>query len=128
MMSQENLMIGKYIPVEERRARLEALYNEWTRQTISTHFKHVCEKYSNSPYIFINDEQITYEEVWQQAEIYAKAMLHMGVKRRDHVAFFMENDLQYPSLFIATSMIGAVFIPLNTMLHKEDLGYILAQS
>src|SRR5690625_4370332 len=55
-------------------------------------------------------------------------MLQLGVKRRDHIAVLMENDLSYPSLYIATSMVGAVLIPINTMLQKDELAYILNQS
>src|SRR5690625_7883534 len=40
----------------------------------------------------------------------------------------MENDKSYPSLMIAASLVGAVFIPINTMLGEEELEYILNQS
>src|SRR5690625_4774334 len=127
-MTYNNRLIGKDIPVEKRRAALETNYKHWPRETISTHFAKVIPTFANNPYIYIDDEMITYEDVWLRARHYAKAMLQMGVKRRDHVAVLMQNDLHYPALFIATSMIGAVFVPLNTMLHKDELAYILTQS
>ena len=127
-MSNNKLLIGKHIPVQERRAQLEKKHAPWSRQTLATHFYAACKTFGKSAYVHINDETITYEETWERATVYAKAMLQMGVKRRDHVAILMENDLHYPSLFIATSMIGAVFVPLNSMLRKDELKYILTQS
>src|SRR5699024_10583041 len=51
-----------------------------------------------------------------------------GVKRRDHVAILMDNDASFPSLMVASYIVGAVFIPINSMLTKSELEYILSQS
>src|SRR5690625_4005445 len=127
-MVKNKLLIGKYIPIEERRAMLEENYSPWRRKTIATHFSEVCRKFGQTKYVHINGDSITYEETWKQALTYAKAMLELGVKRRDHIAVLMENDLHYPALFIATSIIGAVIVPLNSMLRQDELAYILTQS
>src|SRR5690625_4924932 len=112
----------------ERREALERQFPTWPRETLATHFSKACAKHYDKPFIYIKDQTITYGEVWTKASTYAKALLHLGVKRRDHVAILMENDPAYPSLIIASSMIGAVVIPLNTMLGEEELSYILRQS
>lgn len=127
-MGNDKLLIGKHIPVVERRTRLEEQYSPWQRKTIATHFQEVCQRFGTTDYVHINDETITYEETWKRAKAYAKAMLKLGVKRRDHIAVLMENDLHYPALFIATSIIGAVIVPLNSMLRQDELAYILTQS
>src|SRR5690625_5165963 len=112
----------------ERREALERQYPTWTRETLATHFSKVCANHHDKPFIYIEDQTVTYGEIWTRACTYAKALLKLGVKRRDHVAILMENDPAYPSLIIASSMIGAVVIPLNTMLGEEELSYILRQS
>jgi len=112
----------------ERREALERQYPTWTRETLATHFSKVCANHHDKPFIYIEDQTVTYGEIWASACTYAKALLKLGVKRRDHVAILMENDPAYPSLIIASSMIGAVVIPLNTMLGEEELSYILCQS
>ncbi|MDY0409700.1 class I adenylate-forming enzyme family protein [Virgibacillus soli] len=114
---------------EMRRVALESRYPVWPRNTLATHFSNASITYGDRDFIYMADgRKATYAEIWEKAEDYAKALINLGVKRRDHVAILMENDLSYPSLIIATSMIGAVCIPLNTMLNKEDLSYILTQS
>src|SRR5690625_1437951 len=54
--------------------------------------------------------------------------MRLGVKRRDHIAILMDNDASFPSLMIATSMVGAVLIPINSMLTRGEVEYILTQS
>lgn len=112
----------------ERRAALEDQYPTWSRETLATHFSKACRKHFDKPFIYIEDQTITYGEIWTNACTYAKALLNLGVKRRDHIAILMENDPTYPSLMIASSLVGAVFIPLNTMLGEDELAYILQQS
>lgn len=114
--------------VQERRHMLESRFKEWPRDTVARHFHKACEQYGDQPFIYIHNQTITYSEVWENAQKYAKSFLQRGVKRRDHIAILMENDASYPSLMIAASMVGAVLIPINTMLSKDELGYILSQS
>ncbi|CDQ38520.1 class I adenylate-forming enzyme family protein [Virgibacillus salexigens] len=112
----------------ERRKELESSYPAWPRNTISRHFSKAVDQYGTLPYLYIHGETYTYQTIWDQALIYAKALVQLGVKRRDHIATVMDNDATYPSLLIAASMLGAVFIPINAMLSKNELGYILSQS
>ncbi|GAA0591400.1 AMP-binding protein [Virgibacillus siamensis] len=126
--TQQSLTIGKDLPIEERRAALEQRFPEWPRHTVAEHFSVMCQQYADRPFIYIEDEKVTYKEVWAEACRYAKSFLNLGVKRREHIAVLMENDKVYPSLMIAASMVGAVFIPINTMLSRDELGYILRQS
>src|SRR5699024_2692979 len=84
--------------------------------------------YSTQPFLYIGNNTITYEQMWQDALLYAKSFKQLGVKRRDHIAVLMNNQASYPALMIAASIVGAVFIPINAMLSKKELAYILQQS
>lgn len=114
--------------VQERRLALEEQYPVWPRVILARHFEIACEKYGDRPFIYVDENKASFGEAWHCAEKYAAAMLALGVQRRDHVAVLMENDPDFVSLLIGVSMIGAVFIPLNTMFQEEELGYILQQS
>jgi fatty-acyl-CoA synthase len=123
------LINTKMLPsAAERRDALEKRFPVWPRDTVATHFSKACAQYKERPFIYIPDTTVTYGEVWANAWQYAKALINLGVERRDHVAILMENDPAYPSLMIATSLVGAVFIPINTMLRTDELEYILCQS
>lgn len=124
-LKEHHIQIGT---INERRNTLESRFPEWPRDTIATHFLKACQQFGDQPFLHIAGETITYDEVWKRAEHYAKSFLQIGVKKRDHISVLMENDKTYPSLLIAASMVGAVLIPINTMLSKNELAYILSQS
>lgn len=117
-----------HVSVEERQAALGKMYPDWEKRTIATHFYKQCQQYKDFPLIMMPDKVVTYEKMWEQARDFAKAMLHLGVSPGEHVAVLMENEPEYAALFIASSMVGAVVIPLNTQLQKEELTYMLRQS
>lgn len=114
--------------VSERRQALEARFPEWPRDTVAGHFYKASRQYKDRNYMHIDGETFTYGEVWDQAVQYAKALIALGVKRRDHIAVLMNNHAVYPSLMIASSIVGGVFIPINAMLTKDEVKYILFQS
>lgn len=123
--------IEKKLPtqsISERRNKLKETYTPWKRQTVASHFAAVCQKYHTREYMHIDGRTYTYEAIWQDAVRYAKGLIASGVKRRDHIAVVMDNQPVYPALMIASSMVGAVFIPINSMLAKDELAYIINQS
>src|SRR5699024_2060780 len=113
-MTNVTIANNKALSIQERRQQLEDRFKEWPRHTIAQNFQQACEQFGNEPFLYIHDQQITYNHVWTEAQKYAKSFLHIGVKRRDHIAVCMENDATYPSLMIAASMVGAVLIPITT--------------
>lgn len=125
-MSENQTALGRSVSI--RRKTLEDNFPVWPRDTIAGHFSKACHNYQDRSFIYINDEKFTYGEVWSRAIHFAKAFMKLGVKRRDHIAVLMDNDSTYPSLMIASSIVGAVFIPVNAMLAKDELEYIISQS
>src|SRR5699024_6115634 len=91
--------------VEERRNNIESRFPEWPRDTVARHFEKAAQAYAEKPFLYINNEKHTYEDIWVQAVDYAKGFMKLGVKRRDHVAILMDNDASFPSLMIAASMV-----------------------
>lgn len=114
--------------VVKRRERLTEMYPVWLPRTLATHFAKQCEQYHDMPLIFMPDASVTYGQMWQRAWTIAKGLLAIGVRRLEHVAILMANDPDYVALLIATSLVGAVAVPLNTMLRREELEYMILQS
>src|SRR5699024_4992614 len=114
--------------VEERISNIENRFPAWSRHTLAQHFENATKAYAENPFLYINDEEHSYTEIWESAVDYAKGFMRLGVKRRDHIAILMDNDASFPSLMIATSMVGAVLIPINSMLTRGEVEYILTQS
>lgn len=125
------MMKAKKLPilsVDERRAALAEDFIPWERQTVGQHIKAMCQQFAKREYMHIDGLTYTYDDIWKQAVTYAKGMIALGVKRRDHIALVMDNGPQFPALMFASSMVGAVFVPINSMLAKDELAYILKQS
>ncbi|ASK63688.1 AMP-dependent synthetase [Virgibacillus phasianinus] len=116
------------ISVQQRRESLENDFPVWQRKTLGEHFAERCQKYADRPLLVTSSTHYTYEEVWRDSVNAAKAMLALGIRRRDHVALIMDNKPEFVALKIGISLIGAVCIPINTMLQEDELEYMFRQS
>lgn len=116
------------LSAHERREALSAQYPVWPRRTLPEHFREQAKRYGTRPAVITEDRIVSYADVWDQGRRFAKSLLRLGVGRRDHVALIMANEPETVSLMIAVWMIGAVCVPINTMLKGEELKYVLQQS
>jgi fatty-acyl-CoA synthase len=112
----------------ERRTQLERRYPDWPRRTLGQHFAAVCEEFADRPMLMTPEGIYTYSEVWRRALAAAKGLMALGVKRRQHVALLMANSVEFLALKLAIALVGAVCVPVNTMLRENELAYILGQS
>ncbi|OUM85033.1 MAG: AMP-dependent synthetase [Bacillus thermozeamaize] len=113
---------------EERRQRLTSRFPSWPRRTLGAHFRVHCREFAERPYLIASDRIYTYRETWERCWTAAKALLSLGVRRRDHVAIWLANEPEYVFLKLAVALVGAVAVPLNTLLREEEMGYMLRQS
>jgi fatty-acyl-CoA synthase len=111
-----------------RRKALEQRYPEWPRRTLGSHFEAAAAEFADRPFLFPAGDPLTYRDIWERAQELARALLGLGVRRREHVAILMANVPEFVTLKLAISMIGAVSVPLNSMLKRDELAYVLDQS
>ncbi len=78
--------------------------------------------------LYDGDKQITYGQWGERTSQLAQAMKAHGIEKGDRVALLMLNDARYLELLYAVTMIGAVIVPLNIRLGKEELLYMLQDS
>ncbi|WP_047983106.1 class I adenylate-forming enzyme family protein [Ornithinibacillus californiensis] len=74
------------------------------------------------------DDSWTYNELHERANKIANFFLTNGVKSGDRVAILAPNHIGYLDFFFACMRIGAIFIPLNWRLGKDELTYVLQDS
>ena len=70
----------------------------------------------------------TYSEFRDDVDTFARALIHMGVKRGDKVAIWATNVPQWFITFWATTKIGAVLVTVNTAYKIHEAEYLLRQS
>jgi len=89
-----------------------------------------CIQYKNNEAIVFaaNDSRYTFEQFQGLYNSLAKGLLHIGVKKGQHVALISYNSPFWLALQIAAAKIGAVLVCLNTGYSKSELEYVLLNS
>lgn len=73
-------------------------------------------------------ESLTYADLDTRSNAVATALRDRGVEQGDRVALMMSNCVEYVIADMAVIKAGAVKVPLNDMLEKDEFRYILSDS
>ncbi len=68
---------------------------------------------------------LTYKNFNEEVNQLSNFLLEKGIKKNDKVAILLQNSIEFVISYFAIVKIGAVAIPLNTMLTFEELDFIL---
>lgn len=71
---------------------------------------------------------LTYRELDELAEIYARALASLGVLDGDRVAVLSRNCVEYVALIFAAARAGAVLVTLNWRLAAEELAWVFTDA
>ena len=74
--------------------------------------------------VFGNRRQ-TYHDTTARVQRLANALGAMGISKGDRVAILDTNSPEYIEAYFASSMLGAVFVPLNYRARADELEYML---
>ena len=91
-------------------------------------FKKTVEKFGNRDFIYFENQTLTYSEVDQAANIFAKKLIDDGVVHGDKVILFMENRPEYIISILALNKIGAIGVLINTSLTGKPLIHCINSS
>ena len=70
----------------------------------------------------------TWKELNEEADLIARGMMSLGVKKGDHVAIWATNTPEWILTLFAAAKIGAVLVTVNTNFKIFELEYLLRQS
>jgi len=71
---------------------------------------------------------VTYRSFLSEAEITARALAGLGVKRGDRVCLYLGNRLEFIYIHFAILRLGAVVVPINVTYRRNELKHILVDS
>ncbi|MBO0743775.1 MAG: AMP-binding protein, partial [Candidatus Dormibacteraeota bacterium] len=114
--------------IAERRAALEAGLPAWPSLTYPTLLRRNVERFGDRPAVLTDRRSLTYREVWEESRALAKGLVAIGVQPGDHVAMVMANHAEFVVLQFAVACAGAVNVPFNFRLQREELSYVIGQS
>lgn len=72
--------------------------------------------------------RVSYREFLENCRKVAKGYMALGVKKGDHVSVWATNVPEWIYSQFALSMIGGVFVTVNTSYKTQELSYIIKQS
>lgn len=73
-------------------------------------------------------ERIAYRELWEQARRFAAVLAAEGIRPGDRVAILMPNVPDFPRAYFAVLALGAVVVPVHSLLTPAEIAYVLHDS
>ncbi len=86
---------------------------------------HVAEGRGAKPAILCGENTVTYDGLYQGVNRMGNALRELGVRMEERVAILLPDTPEWALAFFGSMKIGAVAVPLNTMLMSKDYEYLL---
>ncbi|MFB7214869.1 long-chain fatty acid--CoA ligase [Streptomyces sp. NPDC056255] len=77
------------------------------------------------PALILGDHELTYVQLWYHARQYATVLAGRGVGPGDRVALLLPNTEHFPMAYYGALAIGAVVVPVHTLLKADEIAYVL---
>ena len=90
--------------------------------------RHLQQGRADKAAILCNDETITYRDLYEGVNRVGNALLGLGIRMEERVAIIMPDCPECVYAFFGAIKIGAVAIPMNTLLMPTDYEYLLNDS
>jgi acyl-CoA synthetase (AMP-forming)/AMP-acid ligase II len=97
-------------------------------QTVGDIIRLNAKRYPDRKALIMDNEHLTYNQLNQQANQIANALIFLGVKPGDSVAILAFNCLEYPIINFAVAKCGAMLVPVNFRYKKQELVYVINNS
>jgi benzoate-CoA ligase len=97
---------------------------------VAAHFidRHIVEGRSGKVAIECGDDQVTYGQLFERVNRCGNALKCLGVRREERVAILLLDTPEFAYCFFGSIKIGAVALPINTLLKPQEYEYILNDS
>ena len=115
-------------PVEGRREALQKRFAHWRGWSLAELLDLVTETHPDRPLIITDEQVYTYRDVQEWSVRLADGLRAVGVEPGQHVALTMANYPEFAALKFAIARAGAVAVPINFLLRRDELAYVLEQS
>ncbi len=87
-----------------------------------------AERYSDTPFLNFYDEIITYKDLDETTDAFARYLLAAGIKKGDIVSFMMGNTPHFFYTLLGTQKIGAIGGPISCWWQAQEVEYLVNDS
>jgi benzoate-CoA ligase family protein len=103
---------------------LPAIFN------VAVHFvdRHIHEGRGNKIAFECGDESVSYRQLFERVNRAGNALRKLGVRQEERVGLLLLDTPEFPYCFFGGIKIGAVPVPINTLLKPNEYEYILNDS
>jgi fatty-acyl-CoA synthase len=115
-------------PPAQRRGQLAAQTPSWRACTLAQHFDAAAVRFADRPLVIGTERSYTYQEMMAWSRRLASGLVAAGIQRGDNVAMIMANHPEFVVVKLALARIGATAVPINFLLRRTELRYVLEQS
>src|SRR5262245_3948979 len=97
---------------------------------VATHFvdRHLGEGREQKIAYECGDERVSYRQLFERVNRAGNALKKLGVRQEERVGLLLLDTPEFPYCFFGAIKIGAVPIPINTLLKPHEYQYILNDS
>ena len=93
---------------------------DWLRINAGSHPDRIC---------FATDAaSFTFAETNARVNRIATSLRQLGIEKGDRVALFATDSPEYMEIILACMKLGAVYVPLNFRLSRDEITWILADA
>jgi len=89
---------------------------------------HIAQGRGGRPALLCGDRKVTYRDLYEGVNRFGNALLELGVRMEERVAILMPDSPEFVFAFFGAMKMGAVAIPMNTLLKPKDYEYLLNDS
>jgi len=94
-------------------------------RTLPTVVEEAARRWTSAPALLSDRAQLTYRELAQRSNQYARWALAMDLRKGDVVCLLMENRPEYMTIWLGMTSVGVVVSLLNTNLSAQSLAYCI---
>ena len=80
-----------------------------------------AEKYPNKTALVCDEKRITYFQLRNRAEKLASSLYGLGIRKGMKAGILLHNSKEYVEIIFALMKLGAVGVPVNVRLTKEEV-------
>ncbi len=101
-----------------------------TTFNVATHFidRHITEGRADKVAVECGDERVTYRQLFERVNRLGNVLREAGVEREERVAMLLLDTPDFAYCFFGIIKLGAVALPINTLLKPAEYEYILNDS
>ena len=119
-MESKDAMAFESVSREASQARIDRCAQAAMRHrpsqsyTIADRFEDHADERPNAPFLFYQDREYRFQDINQEANLYAAAAAKLGMKIGDTAALMMENRPEFFSVYLGLAKIGVKIALINT--------------